>query len=90
METKRALVQDRGGSLYVVEYVATYDADDNVTGTRIVRAAGPFPRALLGHLEPSRELFDRIDAVPDLQESDAAWLQAEDESGGLTYPIGVR
>jgi len=88
METKRALVQRVNGDLYIIEYLATYNHDD-MTGTRIIRAAGPFPPSLAS-LEPSRDLFDRIDAVPDLQETDAAWLQAEDESGSLTFPVGVR
>jgi len=91
---KRGLVQHQpDGETYVVEYAAVWQGD-NVVGARIIAAAGPLHHSYYnpegGPLEPSPELFDRIDSMPGLTDENAAWLQAEEDAGRLIYPIGVR
>lgn len=94
METKRALVQHRAsGDRYIIEYDAAYGEDDEPEGTNIIASVGPLTGAdldLAGPIEPSAELFDRIDDAMNLTDEDAAWLQEQDDAGLLLFPIGVR
>ena len=95
-DLKRALAKHVSGDLYVVELASVWSRDGKCVGARVVAVAGPLHRRDLGiegPLLPSAELFDRLDDWPlDYPEAtvDAAWLQAEEEAGRVTYPVGMR
>jgi hypothetical protein len=96
-ETKRALVAHQpDGEHYVIEYVAIWnETGDKPLGTQIIGAVGPlhyldYNAAGEGPLMESREQFNLIDQFAGLTDEDAGWLQAEEDAGRLTYPIGVR
>ncbi len=92
-DTKRALVQHAlSGEQYVVEYCSVWDGDQCI-GSRIIRASEPVYHRDInsegGPLEPSAEVFARIDQWQIDDTGDADWLQAEEDTGRLKYPIGV-
>ena len=95
-DTKLALaMHEPDGELYVVEYASVWQGEEPTGGSRIIRSCGPINRkvdlGIEGPLEPSPELFDRIDNGDwDLTDEDAGWLQSEEDGGNLTYPVGVR
>lgn len=94
-QTKRAIVQHtRSGEVWVVELGAVWDEDECI-GSEIIGVHGPIyvpdihPEG--GPLEPSRELFDRIDYFNwEFSDEDVDWLRAEEDAGRLVYPIGIR
>lgn len=94
---KKALAQHTpDGELYIIAYQADWDGEGHkIVGTHIVAGAGPLHRRDLGidggPLEPSKELFNRIDQYElSRDDEEVDWLQDEDMAGRLAYPIGVR
>lgn len=92
-DIKRALAHHVSGDEWIVEYAAVWDGQECV-GAQIIRASDVISRQDIGvdgPLEPSSELYDRINHFDgDLIEDNAEWLQAEEDEGRLTYPIGAR
>jgi hypothetical protein len=92
-DRRNALVQHRpDGGLYIVREASVWEGDRCV-GTRIVEAAGPIYSGDIAYYageEPTSELFDQITDWHTAPGEDAGWLQAEDEAGRLTYPVGAR
>lgn len=93
-DPQRGLVQHTpSGELYIVEEYPVYENDECV-GEQIVAAVGPIAHHDLPLPEAggqsTRELFDAIAAAVNLSDEDAAWLQAENDAGRLTYPYGQR
>jgi hypothetical protein len=92
-DSTRALVQHAtSGDVYIIELCSVWE-DEQPVGTRIVASVGPIDPADLGvetPYTPISALFDNITAALNLSDVDADWLQAEEDAGRLTYPIGVR
>jgi|SRR5262245_17175473 len=97
-DTGYALAHHVSGDEYVVTLCSLWDGEQCI-GSRIIEVAGPVTRdedlgTDGGPLEPSAALFDRVDELGrdwnDREPEDAEWLQAEEDAGRVTYPIGVR
>src|SRR5438132_2825518 len=99
-DTKRALAAlQPSGELYIVEYCSLWRNQECI-GTRIIASAGPivfrdlyasddWNLGVFGTPIP-REVFDNIDDWQDLTEDDAEGMQAEEDAGRVSYPIGAR
>lgn len=95
-DERRVLVQHKvSGELFIADERAVYDDTGECVGTRFTAVAGPIARPALGisaddELGPSKELYERIDDWQDLDPDDADWLQAAEDAGLTSYPIGAR
>jgi hypothetical protein len=91
-EIRRAVARHSSGDTYVVEYASVFDGDGRCAGATIARAVGPLNDRVdlymeAGELTPAT--YDAIGRAVNLTGEDAAWLNAEEDAGRLTYPIGA-